>query len=91
MTWKKFGKQLETHIMTGISYMIPVVISGAVLMAISRVGASFFGISDIWDPKWAKSANMIIRFLNVDDGWGWYCLRIDVSNHFGVYCLFNRR
>ncbi|GEN94027.1 PTS fructose transporter subunit IIC [Pediococcus ethanolidurans] len=70
MTWKKFGKQLETHIMTGISYMIPVVISGAVLMAISRVGASFFGISDIWDPKWAKSANMIIRFLNVDDGWG---------------------
>lgn len=70
MTWKKFGKQLETHIMTGISYMIPVVIAGAVLMAISRVGASFFGISDIWDPKWAKSANMIIRFLNVDDGWG---------------------
>ncbi|WPC20217.1 PTS fructose transporter subunit IIC [Pediococcus inopinatus] len=70
MSWKKFGKTLEQHIMTGISYMIPVVISGAVLMAISRVGASFFGISDIWDPKWAKSANMIIRFLNVDDGWG---------------------
>jgi PTS system fructose-specific IIC component len=67
---KKFGKDLETHIMTGISYMIPVVIAGAVLMAISRIGASFFGISNIWDPKWANSANAVIQFLHTDDGWG---------------------
>ena len=70
MSWKKFGKQLETHLMTGISYMIPLVIAGAVLMAISRVGASFYGISTIWDPKWAKDANVIIQFLHTDDGWG---------------------
>ena len=38
MSMKKFGKDIETHIMTGISYMIPLVIAGAVLMAISRVG-----------------------------------------------------
>nr|WP_252894777.1 hypothetical protein [Liquorilactobacillus satsumensis] len=70
MTLKKIGKELEQHIMTGISYMIPIVIAGAVLMAISRVGASFYGISDIWESKWADSANLIIRFLNTDDGWG---------------------
>lgn len=70
MDWKKLGKELEQHIMTGISYMIPIVIAGAVLMAISRVGASFYGINNIWDAQWAKSANGIIRFLNTDDGWG---------------------
>lgn len=67
---KKFGKEIETHIMTGISYMIPVVIAGAVLMAISRIGASFYGISDIWDAKWATNANAVIQFLHTDDGWG---------------------
>lgn len=70
MDWKKLGKELEQHIMTGISYMIPIVVAGAVLMAISRVGASFYGINNIWDAQWAKSANGIIRFLNTDDGWG---------------------
>ena len=70
MSMKKFGKDIETHIMTGISYMIPLVIAGAVLMAISRVGASFYGISDIWDTKWATNANWFIQFLHTDDGWG---------------------
>ena len=69
MSMKKFGKDIETHIMTGISYMIPLVIAGAVLMAISRVGASFYGISDIWDTKWATNANWFIQFLHTDDGW----------------------
>ncbi|WKF85883.1 PTS fructose transporter subunit IIC [Lacticaseibacillus pantheris] len=70
MSWKKFGKDLETHVMTGISYMIPLVIAGAVLMAISRVGASFYGISTIWDTKWANDANVVVQFLHTDDGWG---------------------
>ncbi|WP_057872725.1 PTS fructose transporter subunit IIC [Liquorilactobacillus ghanensis] len=70
MSLKKIGKILEQNIMTGISYMIPIVIAGAVLMAISRVGASFYGISTIWDNKWADSANFMIRFLHTDDGWG---------------------
>lgn len=67
---KKLGHDLEKYIMTGISYMIPIIIAGAVLMAISRIGASFFGITDIWDDKWAKSANILIQFFHTDDGWG---------------------
>ncbi|MDU7066161.1 MAG: PTS fructose transporter subunit IIC [Lactobacillus crispatus] len=67
---KKLGRDLEKHIMTGISYMIPIIIAGAVLMAISRIGASFFGIDNIWDDKWATAGNMFIRFLHTDDGWG---------------------
>ncbi|GBG95451.1 PTS system, fructose/mannitol specific EIIC component [Ligilactobacillus salitolerans] len=76
MSWKKAGKQLEQHIMTGISYMIPAVITGAVLMAISRIGASFYGISDIWDDKWASNANVFIQFLHTDDGWGSLALNL---------------
>ncbi|MQS76430.1 PTS fructose transporter subunit IIC [Companilactobacillus halodurans] len=67
---KSFWKDIEKHVMTGISYMIPVVIAGAVLMAISRIGASAFGIQDIWDTKWATDSNVIIQFLHTDDGWG---------------------
>lgn len=67
---KSFWKDIEKHVMTGISYMIPVVIAGAVLMAISRIGASAFGIQDIWDDKWATNSNAIIQFLHTDDGWG---------------------
>lgn len=76
MSWKKVGKQLEQHIMTGISYMIPAVITGAVLMAISRIGASFYGITDIWDEKWANNANVFIQFLHTDDGWGSLALNL---------------
>ncbi|GFZ26147.1 PTS fructose transporter subunit IIC [Lactobacillus corticis] len=70
MDAKKIGKTLEKHIMTGISYMIPLIITGAVLMAISRVGASFFGINNIWDAKWATANNWFVQFLHTDDGWG---------------------
>ncbi|KRK92616.1 PTS system, fructose-specific IIC component [Latilactobacillus curvatus JCM 1096 = DSM 20019] len=56
--------------LTGISYMIPLVIAGAVIMAISRVGGSIYGITDIWDAKYADSANGIIQLLHSIDGFG---------------------
>lgn len=50
--------------------MIPLVIAGAVIMAISRVGGSLFGIQDIWDESYAGSGNVIIRLLHDIDGFG---------------------
>lgn len=44
---KNLMLDIKNHVLTGISYMIPLVIAGAVIMAISRVGASFMGITDI--------------------------------------------
>lgn len=34
MDWKKFGNDLRKHLMTGVSYMIPFVVAGGVLIAI---------------------------------------------------------
>lgn len=39
--FRKIGSELKKHVLTGISYMIPLVIAGAVIMAIARVGGSF--------------------------------------------------
>ncbi|WP_038002006.1 PTS fructose transporter subunit IIC, partial [Thermoanaerobacter thermocopriae] len=67
---KEIGQQLKKHLLTGISYMIPLVIAGAVIMAIARIGATPFGIKDIWDPKYAQNANALIRILHDFDSFG---------------------
>lgn len=36
--FRKIGSELKKHVLTGISYMIPLVIAGAVIMAIARLG-----------------------------------------------------
>ncbi|ROV55645.1 PTS mannose transporter subunit IIAB, partial [Vibrio ponticus] len=38
---KSVGTELKNAIMTGVSYMLPFIIAGAVLMGIARIGASF--------------------------------------------------
>ena len=67
---EKIASEIKNHVLTGISYMIPLVIAGAVIMAISRVGGSFYGIVDIWDGSHGESANAIIRLLHSLDGFG---------------------
>lgn len=67
---KKMATEIKNHVLTGISYMIPLVIAGAVIMAISRVGASLYGITNIWEDAYAESANSIIRLLHSIDGFG---------------------
>lgn len=67
---KKVANEIKNHVLTGISYMIPLVIAGAVIMAISRVGGSIYGITDIWDGSYAESSNGIIRLLHSIDGFG---------------------
>ena len=38
---KNFFIDLKRHFLTGISYMIPLVIAGDVIMGIARIGSSF--------------------------------------------------
>ena len=53
--------QLKNHILTGVSYMIPVVIGASLIMGIARVIAMGFGIGDIWDAKYAGEG--VVGFL----------------------------
>lgn len=76
---KTVGNELKKHLLTGISYMIPLVIAGAVIMAIARIGASFFGITDIWDASHAESLNSLVALFHSLDGFGGLALQLMFS------------
>ncbi|GBU10803.1 hypothetical protein AwErysi_04190 [Erysipelotrichaceae bacterium] len=59
---------LKTHILTGVSYMIPIVIAASVIMGIARIGGMAFGITDIWDI--AHKGNGLVGFFYTLDGLG---------------------
>lgn len=73
---RSVGVEIKNAIMTGVSYMLPFIIAGAVIMGIARIGASFYGITDIWDGSHGESANLIIRLLHDFDGFGGLALRL---------------
>jgi PTS system fructose-specific IIC component len=68
---KKAGKGVGTEIrralMTGVSYMLPLVIAGAVIMGAARIGASFYGVVDIWDAVHAASEHGLLRMFHAFD------------------------
>lgn len=62
--------EIKRAFLTGISYMLPLVVAGAVVMGLARIGASFYGIGDIWMADYGASENSIVRFLHTIDGLG---------------------
>ncbi|EPC57139.1 PTS system fructose-specific transporter subunit IIABC [Lacticaseibacillus paracasei subsp. paracasei CNCM I-4270] len=55
---------LMQSVMTGISYMIPILVAAGVMIGLSQIGASFFGLNKvIGDPKMATNANQMIVLL----------------------------
>lgn len=60
--------QLKNHVLTGVSYMIPVVIGASLIMAIARVVAMAYGIGDIWLDTYAQGG--MIGFLHTLDNLG---------------------
>lgn len=65
---KKQTGSLKNHILTGVSYMIPIVIAASVIMGIARIGAMAFNITDIWDASHAGSD--LLGFFHTLDGLG---------------------
>lgn len=60
-----FVSELTQAIMTGISYMIPVLVAGGLMIGVSQLGASFFGLSsDIGAAEMAKNSNQLIVLLH---------------------------
>lgn len=89
---RAIGSDIKKHVLTGISYMIPLVIAGAVIMAIARVGGSFYSITDIWDASYAENSNAIIRLLHDLDGFGGIALGLmfPVISAFIAYSIADK-
>lgn len=61
-------KNIKNHILTGVSYMIPVVIAASVIMGIARIGGMAFDVTDIWDDSHAGTN--LVGFFHTLDGLG---------------------
>ena len=85
---KEFFQNMKRHVLTGVSYMIPFTIAGAVIMGIARVGGMFYGVTDIWDSA-HKTAQGLIPFFHTLDGLGGAGIRFNVTSIFRVYSLFD--
>lgn len=59
---------IKNHILTGVSYMIPIVIAASVIMGIARIGGMACGVTDIWDASHAGQG--IVGFFYTLDGLG---------------------
>lgn len=63
---KEFLNDIKRHVLTGVSYMIPFTIAGAVIMGIARVGGMIYGVTDIWDSSHKTAAGLIPLFHTLD-------------------------
>jgi PTS system fructose-specific IIC component len=61
------GTEIRQALMTGVSYMLPLVIAGAVIMGAARIGGSFYGVIDIWDAVHATSEHGLVRLFHSFD------------------------
>lgn len=62
-------KNVKQHILTGVSYIIPIVIAASVIMGIARIGGMFFDVTDIWDASYAEVGGLV-QFFHTLDGLG---------------------
>jgi PTS system fructose-specific IIC component len=63
--------EMAQAILTGISYMIPVVVAGGLMTGIAKLGSMPFGlVKVISDPKYATSANELFVILHYLDAFG---------------------
>lgn len=66
-----FLSEMSQAILTGISYMIPVIVAAGLMIGIAKLGAMGFGIvKEISDVKYRTSANELIKILHYLDAYG---------------------
>ncbi|PPA70318.1 fructose-specific PTS transporter subunit EIIC [Jeotgalibacillus proteolyticus] len=66
-----FFKDAVQAVMTGISYMIPVIVAGGLMMGIAKLGAMPFGlVNEIGNPEYASHSNELFVILHHLDKFG---------------------
>ncbi|WP_057913801.1 fructose-specific PTS transporter subunit EIIC [Peribacillus muralis] len=64
-------KDAVQAVMTGISYMIPVIVAAGLMMGIAKLGAMPFGlVNELGDPKYATDPNELLVILHHLDKYG---------------------
>jgi len=67
-------RSVKSHILTGVSYMIPIVIAASVIMGIARIGGMALNVTDIWNGDHA--GNDLLGFFHTLDGLGGLALSL---------------
>ncbi len=76
---KKHLFNLRRHFLTGVSYMVPLVVAGGILIAISFLVGGYLGFEE---------EGSFASYLNED----WCgCLGSDYPDTWRLYCIFDRR
>jgi PTS system fructose-specific IIC component len=88
-----FFSEMVQAIMTGISYMIPIIVAGGLMMGIAKLGSMPFGlVKVISDPKYATSSNELFVILHYLDAFGGLIFKFiyPVFGAFVAYALADR-
>lgn len=85
--------QITQAIMTGISYMIPVIVAAGLMMGIAKLGAMGFGIvNEIGNAKYAVDGNQVIKILHYLDAYGGMIFKFmyPIFSAFVAYSIADR-
>ncbi|QAS53568.1 fructose-specific PTS transporter subunit EIIC [Halobacillus litoralis] len=85
--------EMGQAIMTGISYMIPVIVAAGLMMGIAKLGAIPFGlVNEINDISYATSDNELFKILHYLDKFGFMIFQFmyPIFAAFTAYALADR-
>ena len=57
---KKFLGEIKKHVMSGISFMLPFIVSGSLLISLARIAGIFCGVDDIYAYE---GASQLVKFI----------------------------
>ncbi|MBM7618566.1 PTS system fructose-specific IIC component [Bacillus tianshenii] len=90
---KGFFSEMAAAILTGISYMIPVIVSAGLMIGLAKLGAMPFGlVQEISNPEYATHSNEFFKILHHLDKFGGLIFKFmyPVFGAFVAYALANR-
>lgn len=90
---KGFFSEMAAAILTGISYMIPVIVSAGLMIGLAKLGAMPFGlVQEIGNPEYATHSNEFFKILHHLDKFGGLIFKFmyPVFGAFVAYALANR-
>jgi PTS system fructose-specific IIC component len=88
-----FFAEMAQAILTGISYMIPLIVAGGLMMGLAKLGSMPFGlVKEISDPKYATSPNELYVILHYLDAFGGMIFKFiyPIFGAFVAYAIADR-